>query len=96
MSTTENPRTHIQSIAFIGNTMNVTLSNHHTLTIPLAQFPRLLQASDTQRSHYDIGPYGIHWAELDEDLSLDGMLRYCSESRSPASERQRDAPGTSY
>ena len=44
--------------------------------IPLAWFRRLLHASAEQRQHYEIsgGGAGLHWEELDEDISVSGLL----------------------
>ncbi|WP_254431127.1 DUF2442 domain-containing protein [Magnetospirillum sp. LM-5] len=48
-----------------------------TISVPLAWYPRLLAASSSQREHWELadGGYGIHWPELDEDLSTEGLLR---------------------
>lgn len=43
---------------------------------PLAWYKRLANASDQQLSKYVLSPYGIHWEELDEDLSFEGFLKY--------------------
>jgi hypothetical protein len=44
--------------------------------VPLAYFPRLLSAKPEQRQHYELsgGGTGIHWDELDEDISVEGLL----------------------
>jgi len=41
----------------------------------LAWYPRLQQASPAERANYEIMPMGIHWPDLDEDLTIAGMLR---------------------
>jgi hypothetical protein len=43
----------------------------------LAWYPRLLHATPEQRAHWRIagGGYGIHWPDVDEDLSTEGLLR---------------------
>lgn len=43
-------------------------------SLPLKAFPRLYNATPQQRENYDISPFGIHWEELDEDLSFDGFF----------------------
>jgi hypothetical protein len=45
--------------------------------VPLVWFPRLLHATDQQRGHFEIlgDGEGIHWPEIDEDLSVAGLLR---------------------
>ena len=47
------------------------------ITVPLAWYPRLLDATAEQRAHWKItgGGFGIHWPEIDEDLSAEGLLR---------------------
>jgi hypothetical protein len=46
------------------------------LTVPLAYFPRLLNATSKQLKKYELsgGGSGIHWEELDEDISVEGLL----------------------
>ena len=54
----------------------VVLSDGRQLSIPLAYFPRLLKATPSQRDEYIIsgGGTGIHWDDLDEDISVEGLL----------------------
>ena len=54
--------------------MWLTLSDGRMLGVPLALFPLLQRATPLQLSDYDLSPRGIHWDELNEDLSLDGLL----------------------
>ena len=48
-----------------------------TITVPLAWYPRLLKATPEQLQEWEIcgGGYGIHWEEIDEDISTEGLLR---------------------
>ena len=48
-----------------------------TIIVPLAWYPRLLHATQLQRDRWETagGGYGIHWPEIDEDLSTEGLLR---------------------
>lgn len=57
----------------------VNLADGRILSVPLAWFPRLLQATSTQRANLQIAGagYGIHWPDIDEDLSVEGLLRGC-------------------
>ena len=48
----------------------------HIFGNPLSWFPRLQNATPTQRANFEISPFGIHWEELDEDLSLNGFFEY--------------------
>ena len=52
----------------------VELSDGRTLGVPLAWFPRLLNASPEQLQKYELSPRGVHWEELDEDISIQGLL----------------------
>lgn len=55
-------------------TMWLELNDGRTLGVPLAWFPRLLSATRPQLEQYELSAHGIHWDELDEDLSVDGLL----------------------
>ena len=59
------------------DTLSVDLVDGRTITVPLVWYPRLLHATPVQRSHWQIcgGGFGIHWPEIDEDLSTEGLLR---------------------
>ncbi len=54
----------------------VDLEDGRTLGVPLALFPRLLHATPEQRKHCRIihSGNGLHWSELDEDISVEGLL----------------------
>jgi hypothetical protein len=58
-------------------TLCVTLVDGRSITVPLAWYPRLLNATPEQRNNWEIcgGGFGIHWPEIDEDLSAEGLLR---------------------
>ena len=53
----------------------VTLVDGRKITTPLDWYPRLKRASAAQRENYEIMPMGIHWPDIDEDLSIAGMLK---------------------
>jgi Protein of unknown function (DUF2442) len=57
--------------------LSVALWDGRTITVPLVRYPRLLNATPAQRKNWRIagGGYGIHWPEVDEDLSTEGLLR---------------------
>lgn len=57
--------------------LKVEFLDGRTLSVPLAFYPRLLHATPQQRSHWKIAGagYGLHWADVDEDLSSEGLLR---------------------
>jgi hypothetical protein len=52
------------------------IQDGRSLTVPLEWFPRLRDASAEQRSHWRLTGhgYGIHWADIDEDISVPGLL----------------------
>ena len=54
----------------------VDLMDGRTISVPLAWYPRLLHATVEQREHWEKAGagYGIHWPEIDEDLSTEGLL----------------------
>ncbi len=54
--------------------MWVELDDGRTLGIPLAWFPRLLRGTPEQREQVTISPSGLHRADLDEDISIGGLL----------------------
>jgi hypothetical protein len=55
----------------------VALADGRQVTVPLAWFPRLLRATADQRRNFEIlgDGVGIHWPDVDEDLSVSGLLR---------------------
>lgn len=62
------------AVRFDEATMWVDLDDGRTLGVPLVWFPRLLDGTPEQRSAVDIGTVGLHWDELDEDISVAGLL----------------------
>ncbi len=57
--------------------LGVRLADGRIVSVPLVWFPRLLQATPEQREKWVLSAagYGIHWPDLDEDLSSEGLLR---------------------
>jgi hypothetical protein len=57
--------------------LTVTLRDGRTISAPLSWYPRLQRATPKQRKNWQIagGGFGIHWPEIDEDLSTEGLLR---------------------
>lgn len=58
------------------DTLSVDLSDGRTISVPLAWFPRLLHSTPEERNHWRlIGKgHGIHWEDIDEDISVEGLL----------------------
>lgn len=52
----------------------VTLLNGQKIVTPLWWYPRLLNATPAQRAKVELSPFGVHWPDVDEDLSVEGML----------------------
>ncbi|MFN7922774.1 MAG: DUF2442 domain-containing protein [Bryobacteraceae bacterium] len=67
----------VRDVRFTEDTLAVDLVDGRTIIVPLVWFPRLLDATAEQRSRWKVagGGYGIHWPDLDEDLSTEGLLR---------------------
>ena len=63
-----------KSVRFDDSSMWVELSDGRTIGVPFAWFPRLLYATPEQRERVEIGRMGLHWEELDEDISIAGLL----------------------
>jgi hypothetical protein len=63
-------------IRFEGDTLHVDLTDGRTISTPINWYPRLLHATPEQRERWELlgGGYGIHWEEIDEDLSVPAML----------------------
>ena len=55
----------------------VRLADGRTVSVPLTWFPRLLHANEAQRHNFELlgDGEGIHWPDVDEDLSIAGLLR---------------------
>jgi Protein of unknown function (DUF2442) len=67
----------VKDVYFTDETITVDLMDGRTIIVPLVWYPRLLNATPEQRLQWEPcgGGYGIHWEEIDEDLSTEGMLR---------------------
>jgi len=67
----------VKDVSFTEETISVDLMDGRTIIVPLVWYPRLLDALPEQRMKWEVcgGGYGIHWEEIDEDLSTEGMLR---------------------
>jgi hypothetical protein len=65
-----------KSVACDADMLHVTFTDGRLLSIPLTWFPTLLAATPEQRAKCEIGGGGIglHWPDLDEDLSIAGLM----------------------
>jgi hypothetical protein len=66
--------------------LQVDLMDGRSIRVPLAWYPRLLKASEAKRSNWERcgGGYGIHWPEIDEHISTEGLLRGAPAPRKTA------------
>jgi hypothetical protein len=61
-------------VRFDSDSLWVDLSDGRVIGVPLAWFPRLLHGTPEQREQVRISSRGLHWASLDEDISIAGLL----------------------
>ena len=59
-----------QKAALSGADIVVEMASGLSFTFPCAAYPRLAEASDEARAVIEVSPFGLHWPELDEDLSI--------------------------
>ena len=71
------PGERVKDVQFTEDTIAVDLVDGRTIVVPLAWYPSLLEATVEQRQNWQMSGagYGIHWPDIDEDLSTDGLLR---------------------
>jgi hypothetical protein len=62
------------AVRFDEHTMWVDLSDGRTIGVPLAWFPRLLNATSAAHERVELSRLGLHWEEIDEDISIAGLL----------------------
>lgn len=67
-----------KNVWFDDTRVYVELNDGRIIGSPLAWFPRLKNATPEQRNHFELvaNGYGIHWKELDEDLTAEDFLTY--------------------
>ena len=83
------PGERVKDVRFTEDTMAVDLIDGRTLIVPLPRYPRLLDATPEQRRNWQISGagYAIHWPDVDEDLSTEGLLRGAPAAPDPARTR---------
>lgn len=77
MSTSvENARALAVDVSCSVHSLSVVLADGRTIAVPLAWFPRLLEATPKQRTKWELigGGIGIHWKAIDEDISVASLL----------------------
>jgi hypothetical protein len=67
----------VSGVEFSDDALSVSLRDGRIITVPLVWYPRLFNAPPAQRQQWNFagGGYGLHWPEIDEDISTEGLLR---------------------
>jgi hypothetical protein len=78
---------YVEDVTVSQDTLTVELSDGRTLSVPLAWYPRLSHASAAERKHWRLigRGVGIHWEDIDEDISVEGLLAGKASGESQAS-----------
>jgi len=81
----------IQDVRCTRVSLIVDLVDGRTLSVPIVWYPRLLNATAAQRDNWRLiaGGFGIHWPDVDEDLSIEGLLRGAPAPRPNGPHRRR-------
>lgn len=71
----------IAEVFFVGERLRVRLHDGRELIVPKASFRRLREATNEQLANYEVtrDGEGVHWPDIDEDISVRGFLRYAVE-----------------
>ena len=77
----------VKDVRFTEEHLSVDLADGRTISVPILWYPRLQNATPQQRNNWEVcgAGYGIHWPEIDEDLSTEGLLR---GAPAPVTQRQ--------
>jgi Protein of unknown function (DUF2442) len=80
----------VLDVRFSKDEMSVSLRDGRKITVPLLWYPRLLNATPAQRRKWRVAGagYGIHWPDIDEDLSTAGLLRGAPAPRSTRTKKR--------
>src|SRR5215510_8117910 len=70
----------VRNVHVSEDTLTVDLMDGRTISVPLVWYPRLFRATSKQLSNWKVcaAGYGIHWRDLDEDLSTEGLFARCT------------------
>lgn len=82
------PRTScIQSVEVSADSLTLELTDGRTISAPIAWYPRLLHGTAEERENCELigDGEGIHWPELDEDISVENVIRGCPSGESQES-----------
>ena len=72
-----NPGERVVDVSSTDIQLVVDLEDGRSISVPLTWYPRLLHATQKERDDWQVagGGFGIHWPSIDEDLSVEGLLR---------------------
>jgi hypothetical protein len=62
------------SVVVTPHHLTVDLEDGRTISVPLSWYPRLANGTPAEWANFEIGHFGIHWPDLDEDISIKGLL----------------------
>ena len=62
------------SAVFQGGQIIITMASGAEISFPISENPRLARGTPSQLNRIELSPFGIHWPDLDEDLSFRGLL----------------------
>ncbi len=76
VSTVEFQASEVSNVAATEQTLTAQLVDGRTISVPLSWYPRLVQATQDERDHWRLigDAEGIHWPDLDEDISVQDLL----------------------
>jgi uncharacterized protein DUF2442 len=85
------PGNRVKDVRFTEDHLIVDLMDGRSISVPLVFYPRLLHATPAQRENWRPagGGFGIHWPDMDEDLSTEGLLRGAPAPRGSAPARAK-------
>jgi len=77
----------VKDVHISEDALSIDFMDGRTINVPMAWYPRLLHATPKQRKNWQIsgGGYGIHWPDVDEDISTEGLLRGAPAPKASAS-----------
>lgn len=64
----------VKSVSYQDGHIVVTMESDVEIRFPVARNPRLARGTPAQLNHIEVSPFGLHWPDLDEDLSFRGLL----------------------
>ena len=75
------------NVTVTDDTLSVDLNDGRSISVPLCWFPRLMHSTQQERNNWRLigGGHGIHWTDIDEDISVQGLLAGKSSGESQES-----------